>query len=741
MARFRATIESVEGQPTLAINGEPRFLHVPFLHKAPYDSFAAAKCGIYMISDPPIPVLPDGSADTTDVEKEADALLARETGALMVLRTCLRAPEWWLDAHPEEVMAFDGGASDDPGLFYPFAGSYRDASWASDPFLELLRRGYEQSCARLHERYEGRVVLYQFGMGSCGENHPIGACAPDGRWLCSDFSPSMTRHFRAWLRKRYGTDDALREAWSRPDVSLDTAEVPPRVERLRTDWLTFRDPCHAWSADYYQCFAERVEDIVIALCGTIKRTTNRESLAGSHLGGLMDAGFHAYMAHQTCTNMVHRALAHPDVDTFTSPASYDNKVPGGDSTSMMPAGSYLLHGKLIYQDQDTRTFQVPDTSRRAYTLGRIAEDERETVGALKRDVGQAVIRGYGYWWHPMVKGMYDHPAIGDCIARLAEIGRRSLCFPRGVAPGAAIIVDEESAFHQQCANRLFYPMLYYQRQYEWGCSGIPWNLFLHNDLSYPDFVDHKLYYFLNTFYMSDAEMADVEARVKRNGATVVWTYAPGIQSRAGIDLSRAERLTGFRLRAVDVEALPRVTLTARAHPYVQLDPPANADRYHDPSRVPGYIGAGPMGNDDRAGIFGPMIYADDPDAEVLGELDPLRAPGFCVKRFEDWTSVFVSAPMLNAHVLRNIARAAGIHVYAEQGDVVLPGRSFLTVHAREAGEKHVRLPAPADVYECYDGRLVGRGVTEFTDSLEKHATGFYFLGDREKYEAAGNQPE
>ena len=730
---FRATIESVQGQPSLVVNGTPRFLHVPFLHKAPYESFAAARAGVYMISDPPIPIRPDGLVDTAEIEREADAVLAREKDALLVLRTCLSAPAWWLDAHPDEVMRFDRDATQ------YFGADYRDASWASDLWLDLLKSCYEQTCARLHARYEGRVILYQFGMGSCGENHPIGACASDGRWFCADFSPAMTRHFRRWLRARYGTDEALRAAWSRPEAMLETAEAPPREERLRTDWFTFRDPRRAWSADYYQCFAERIEEIVIALCGTIKQATRRESLAGSHLGALMDTGYHAYMYHQACTNMVHRALAHPDVDTFTSPASYENRAPGGDSTSMMPVGSYLLHDKLIYQDQDTRTFHVSDAVRRTFTLGRIAGDARETSGVLKRDVGQAVIRGYGYWWHAMVKDMYNHPAVGDCIARLAEVGRRSLRFPRGVASGAAFIVDEESVFHQQCANRLFYPMLYDQRQHQWGRSGIAWNLFLHNDLAHPRFPDHKLYYFLNTFYMTDAELEAVEKRVKRNGAVVVWTYAPGIQSPEGIDLARASRLTGFRLRAADVEALPRVSFTAMDHPFIRHRQPKGGDRYIHGGLPPGYIGAGAMGNDDRAGIFGPVIYVDDPDAETLGELDALQAPGFCVKRFDDWTSVFVSAPMLNAFVLRNMAREAGIHVYAEQGDVVLPGRSFLTVHAREAGEKHVRLPSPADVYECYDGRLIGRQVSEFRDTLERHATGLYFLGSVDDYLQEGDR--
>src|SRR5690554_8231195 len=103
----RAGIERVHGQPCLVVNGRPYFLQAPFLFKAPYESFAAARTGIYMVSDPPIPMGPDGRVDLTDIEREADAVLAREPEALLVLRTCLRAPDWWMDVHPEDVVRFD----------------------------------------------------------------------------------------------------------------------------------------------------------------------------------------------------------------------------------------------------------------------------------------------------------------------------------------------------------------------------------------------------------------------------------------------------------------------------------------------------------------------------------------------------------------------------------------------------------------------------------------------------------
>ena len=711
-----------QGQPALFVNGEPRFLAAPYLHKAPYEQFAETAPGVWMLFDHAFDVSPEGEPDTSAIEKDMDALLARDPEALVIARSAPPDPQWWLDAHPDDVMQFDHDVSR-----LPDAGRYRTASWGSDRWLEAMLGWYRAWCEQLHRRYDGRIIGHQFGMGASHENRPLGACAADGRWFCSDFSPAMRDCFRRWLRATYPDDDALRAAWGRSDVTLATAGIPDRVERLRSDWFTFRSPRRSQSADYYRCFSERIEHIVIRVCETIKAATGGNCLAGSHLGALMDDGFHGYLYHQSTTSMTRRAMAHPAVDLFTSPPSYWNRDPGGDATSMMVAGSLGLHGKLIFQDQDSRTAVLPPGYREAFTLGNIAADLDESVGILKRDAGMVITRGYGLWWHPIVRGMYDHPDLARCIARLHHIGRQSLNHPRGVAEGVAMIVDEESAFYQQCSNHLFYPMLYAQRQQDWGRGGVPWNVYLHNDLDHPRMPDHRVYYFLNTFYLTDDEIRRIEAKVKRNGATVIWSIAPGIQSPAGIDLARVERLTGFRLCAAEIEALPRITLTALDHPYARDVRPLG-DAYEGGKAPPGFFGVGPMGNDEHEGAIGPLIYVDDPEAVTVGELDPLQAPGFCVKPMDGWTSVFVAAPRLNAHVLRNIARAAGVHVYAEDGDVILPGKSYLTLHARTAGEKHVRLPEARDVYECYDGRLIGNDVTEFRDTLARHATGFYFLG-------------
>ena len=55
------------------------------------------------------------------------------------------------------------------------------------------------------------------------------------------------------------------------------------------------------------------------------------------------------------------------------------------------------------------------------------------------------------------------------------------------------------------------------------------------------------------------------------------------------------------------------------------------------------------------------------------------------------------------------------------------------IHAQTAGEKTIRFPAPTDVYDCYENRLVGKAVSEIRVPLPKYGTGLYFHGNLNDY--------
>jgi len=741
MKKYTSCVREHNGVPTLFVNDEPIFLAAPYPKaEEPYEGgkkiVNPIPSKIYCLRSP-LGLRQDGTADISAASDVVDRFLAWKPDSIFVFRTVPLAPGWWLDANPDEEMVFDKEIHHLPGY-----AEYRDASVGSEKWLATVCQLYASFCGQLHKKYGGRIIGYQFGGGAQGENGPIGACTNDNRWFCNDFSGVMTRHFRRWLKAKYQTNKALQKAWSDESVSFANAEVPHRIERMKSEWFTFRSPLRSQTADFYSAYAERIEDTVIAICSSIKKATKNECLAGSHLGAFMDQGLHAYMLHQTAPTRFQRAVRHPNVDTFTSPCSYIHKGPGGDCTPMAPLGSIQLHGKLRLQDQDTMMstgFSEKKMTREQeilyYAYYKMPANIAESVELLKRDVGHALIRGYGLWWHSLRAGMYDNVDVVKTISRLQRIGERSLALPRGINAALAVITDQRSAFHQQCANRLSYPMMYYQRQYFWSRTGVGWNVFVHDDLDHPRMASFPVYLFLNTFYLTAEDVKRIEKKVRKSNATVVWTYALGIQSPSGFDLKRVERLTGFRLKAVDIEALPRITVTNYDHPYTRGL--GNGTENHGSAFSFGtvcHLGSPDVfTNDEREGIMGPIIYVDDKDATVLGELDCLREPGFCVKKMDGWTSIYVSAPMLTARILRNIMQASGVHIYSESEDVFYPGKSFLMMHTLHEGKKVIKLPAATDVYDCWANRIVGRNITQFEAEMPAKSTGLYYTGALEAW--------
>jgi len=226
-------------------------------------------------------------------------------------------------------------------------------------------------------------------------------------------------------------------------------------------------------------------------------------------------------------------------------------------------------------------------------------------------------------------------------------------------------VDETSPAYQSVLINLMYPLILKQKQFEFGRMGTPYDLYLHDDLANPSMKDYKFYIFLNTFYLSKDEREVIEERVKRDGNTVLWIYA-----------------SGFIDEGTD---------------------------YH----------------------IGPIFYANDSEAATLGKLIYNQGrfkPGFAVKEFEDWTSIWVGAPVVPAKILRNIAKYAGVHLYSESGDILSANKNFLSLTTIRSEYKRLKLPNRTSVYEVFNNRVVAENVTEFTEYVPASTTTLYFLG-------------
>jgi len=251
---------------------------------------------------------------------------------------------------------------------------------------------------------------------------------------------------------------------------------------------------------------------------------------------------------------------------------------------------------------------------------------------------------------------------------------------------------------------------------------------------------YRMVIFLNPYLINNQERRGIEERLKRDGKTLVWLYAPGLinpDARVPLALEHMEELTGMRFGCLHGRAPARWRIDGHHDPITANLPTFSEWGDFDRPTTTGFE----MNRDTMAPwvpapmMVNPLFYVDDSEctafrsATVLGSYLQGGQPAFAVKRFPEWTSVYLGSPAANAGLLRAVARAAGAHRYVDGDDIVYANRSFVAIHTREAGQRTVCLRAPSDAYEVFDDQLLAQGVKQFDLHIPAYTTRLIFLGD------------
>jgi len=713
-----ARMRLYRGAPTIFVNDHP--IHGGFVGTRGGSHFLAARPeGVVPLSHGSVDyqmifIGPGGAYDTRGMEAGIAELFEQNPQAFGGLVLGMRPDRDWVRAHLEEM----------PVAAWPIdwlTDSRPDASWASEVWRCDSVAVVEHIAGRLHQVFGGRVIFYQIGAGRCGENGPQ---------IHIDFSLPMLRHLRAWLRKRYHDNvDELRRYWSDPKVTFETAAPPDHVERLSSEWFSFRSPFRRRTADYYNACAMCVEKNVLLWSEAVKRATNNEALTASPAAPVLDAGPHMDLHGHLNKNTVRGYLESPHLDMVESPASYTYRDLGrGDTTFLQPMGSVQLAGKMQMRDFDTRTSLTAWKGEEfpKCRLWQPPADKWGDVQIIIRDTSYSIMKNSAFWWHELERDMFSLPEHVRAAKRMQAVGRGAIHADRRMPNGGmAVFVQPEANFLQSSCNRLIFTMNYEARQFQWAHAGMASNIFCLEDVAHPDLPDPRVIMVTNGFTMTEAQADAIKALARKNHATIVWLMAPGVQTPAGFDLDHTSRITGFTIRALDVEVLPRMTMVPGDHPWSRVTWPDE--------RPVSSFGGGPFDYDDMgARGIGPVFYAEvekDPEATVLAELDAVNRPGLVVRACDGYTSVYCAAPYLHKALLRRLGTDSGAHVYLQTDDLVHASRELLLVNARRAGIKEFRWPRKVQVVmDLYTGKTLAENAARWTVKLRKYETRFVFAG-------------
>ena len=714
-----AEIGPHNGSPALFLDGRPVFPAINWVAGPTPDGWdfeaqarKSAGTGIHIYAFDvgkgtewvgPGPGRPDGF-DFSTVEARFARVIEADPEALFHLRVYLEPGhgDWWEKAHPDECEILSDGRRN--GM------SFASKIWREE--AKAFLRAYIAHFRKIG-LYD-RVIAYQVGAGHTGEwvKGESSMYAP-----CGDYSLPMRRYFQDWLRTRYRGDlAAFRAAWRHAaSVTFETAEVPAAGRQLEARLGTFRDPAAEHDViDYFTALADLCADAVIDLCRAVKDATGGKRLAGAFYGYLLDLAWNGgffkerpdsdYSTYQRSGHLgLKRVLASPQVDFLVSPYSYGFRGMGGDSPSMLPAESVRLHGKLLLIEDDTRT-HIDDRDPN-YGQVKTFEDSR---AILRRNLAHFLTHAEGAWWALWKADPVKEPRFESLLRELRGTGEGSMALDRSSASEIAVLLDDESFFYETCRYDLDIPLIFQQRLWGLPRLGAPFDVFLLDDFLAGKLSPHKLYVFLNPFRLDSARRSALAKEIRKDGRTALWIYAPGyVRDRPGLE--NMEDLTGIRFGLGEQPWGPLIHIT-------DLDHPITKDLPRDLS----------WGTNNK---LAPIFHVDDPDSRVLGEVVYSQGncrPGFAVKEFPDWRSVYSAAPNLPAPVLRGIARAAGVHIYSDAGDVLYANRSLVGVHSPAGGKRTIRLPRRARaVIDLFTGEIVGRDTAEIGLTLPPRSTSLF----------------
>lgn len=627
-----------------------------------------------------------GQFDFTEVEERLWRILRVDPEGYVIFYLACDPYREWGEEHPDDVT------QDQDGLkaivqMHPkrWGGTPPEANERFAPSLvsERLRDETATALRALVEHVRrsdaGKAVI---GYHIAGSN--------DGQWFhwarmldsdlhLADYCPAAQQSFRNWLRRLYGEDvGTLQRAWRQPEVTFTTAAVPG-ADRLWTDRFFVQPGAEQDVADYNRFYSEGVAETVLHLARALREATGGNALLSTYYEDI------------TCNSTNHialgRLLASPDIDFLAGPAAYGVRMPGNCGAIRSVFGSVLHHGKMFLTEQDWRSWHsVPNTPANNASWGR-AETGAAHNAMVRRESGMMLAYGMGTWWYDMSGGWFRDDQIMAGIAAARRAFTQDLDTTGAPRADLAVFVSE-------AANHYLWPKAAAQVRYQGivrqvyslNTSGVPYSMYLLNDLPGIEANRHRMFLFLNCYRFS-AEQRRALASLRRDGNLLVFLHAPDA-SGAEAPATAVTDITGIRVHELPEGGRLGAVALAPDHPLLAATDGALA-------RV--------------AGNGWPTFAVVDADATDLARYPDSDAVSVAYKQFPEHQVVFAGCFGLTDQFIHNLARAAKAWCVAPPGDAVYASQHFLTVHAMHAldqGRKRFTLAQPAKAIDLTSAKVV-----------------------------------
>lgn len=594
-----------------------------------------------------------GQYDFAAFDRQMELFLKHAPEAYFNIMLELDTRDWYLRLHPECS-----------NTYFNLVEMAGHEPWREDTavFLQDMLRYIEG-------RYGDRVFAYSLFCGGSTE------------W----FTNLQTSRPEAALRSH-----PLKEAAFRRWTGDPEAVLPPVEELHATAHGVLRDPVREAAAlRYWRFHHEIIGDAIVYFAGRCQEVLDHRKLLGVFYGyltqldgpRLLQEGHLAYERVWRC----------PNLDMIFAPAKYGRPRDfAGASGYLLTPESLGLNDKLQFHECDHTTYIAPsevENGRRIPGSDSRLEDELQSRMVLRREFAMTRARRTALWWFDFFGGYYYAAPLMQEVERMVAVQQRLKDLALRSVAQVAVFGDVGSMYYASARSPLAVDLLVRPPD-ALGRIGAPYDVYTLSDITREGIPwdQYRLLVFLNALSLPAETREFITAHLQREGRSLLWVYAPNYVQETGFAVEGIEAVTGMQVaRRADADS--RVTV-APAGAFAGL--PASTQ----------YSFSG-----DTA--VTPLFASDDPEAEVWGRYVTDGAGALASRRFADYASWYTAVGNLPTAVWREVARAAGVHLYGETDDPLYVNNRLLGVHMQSGEDLELTLPATdGELEELFDGARV-----------------------------------
>ncbi len=587
----------------------------------------------------------DGDYRFEGFDKQMEMFLSVAPDAYFFINLHVDVRPWWLEENPGNVDSFTHLSQ--------IAGNEKWRKDTEDYIKAFIR--YAES------KYDDKILGYWllggnttewFSRADGEESHPVKLAA---------------------YRKYLGDPDAL---------------IPTKEMRDKPKEQVFLDPEKDKEVIKYRKFhGELISSLVLDFCRAAKEELEYRKLVGVFFGYIMELRKPLWSYGHLDLDPVNES---PYVDMIATPSSYRHRMYDDGTAHMILSDSLGLHGKAYFASFDNLTFLAPtaaDNPRRlcndpgtniamrelttTFHRADLLETLEKTVHGMRREMMSRFSKRCGTWWFDMLEGWYYDDDLMEEVSHLASLSKRFCNKERNSAAQICVFVGSKPLYYVNPESDIHSECVVHQRE-ALSQIGAPYDIYSMSDLERVDKNKYKLYIFLNTYSMSEREREYINTTLKGEGRSLLFVGPADFIGEDGESLQRMSSLLEMKIGLLENDE-GKIRAFNSTYGYQEAK--------------------------------NPTPFVEDETAKIFGRFSKSRKCALALREKEDYKVFFSAIGNLSHNALREIARLAGVHIWAEDGIFTYINDAFLGVYNTGAEETLVTLKEDGEYEEIFSGKI------------------------------------